>query len=151
MYKHKRISARMRFISITKWNKIKKREKIWPFAIDSPWGQPVGKPIFSSRVLTRCAFILHPSCRPSSDVLSLTYEGYTKSLSRWNSKGRTPTLGFYLVSRRAWSSPDGGDETKRDTNTHTSLDWFSALSTRNTVGFMRYHITSISQCYKKDL
>lgn len=161
MYKRKRISARMHFISITKWSEIEKREKTRSSARSflrrgRRRSRTVGKPIFSSRVLTH---LFCRSCRPLSGALSLTYEGYTESLSRWNSKGRTPTLRFYLVSgapcraAAARPSPDGGtgDETKRITRTraHASLDRSGALSTRNTLGFVRHHIASVPQCCKK--
>jgi len=156
---YKRISARMHFILITKWNEIKKRENTRPFTIGSPRGRPVGETdIFIARYSLRCAFISHPFCPPLSNALSLTYEGYAKSLSRWNSKGRTPTLGFYLVSgavRRGRPSPDGGtgDETKRGTNarTHIARSVQRSLDTkRSGICALSYRILSPT-CCKKDL
>lgn len=136
-------STRIHFISIDvkKWNKIandKRKTRRSPQSILCGGNWPENVTAFSSRAFRLTRIYFAPlTVFVVQGTLSLTYEGYAKSLSRWNSKGRTPTLGFYLVSGAARRGAVGPlqmvvhgrwNKQKEGMNAHTSLLISPALS-----------------------
>lgn len=147
MYKRKRISTRMHFISITKWNEIKRNQERKSDPLRSILHEDSRS---GNRSFHRaCSLGAHLFCR-------------RRAYFHWRTKvTRSPCHGgIRRAARRPWDSTwyraaPGPlqmvvmKQKEARTRTHTSLDWFSALSTRNTVGFACYRIASTPQCCKK--